>query len=137
MFTGDDSTSVFIGLIDESGTVASGQPGRFRLKTYGTMGGIQLEGFLVELDGAGNILVSEGYPFAWDSGMLTGGGVSINKYAPDGAHLWSVPIHPPVTGNFDHPGYVLGLGADQPGNVYAAGMYRDTLYLPPDTLVQF
>src|SRR5690606_11373037 len=90
---------------------------------------------LIDIDG--NVLSSEGFPFAWDSGMLTGGGVSINKYAPDGAHLWSVPIHPPVTGNFDHPGYVLGLGADQAGNVYAAGMYRDTLYLPPDTLVQF
>ena len=69
--------------------------------------------------------------------MLTSGGVSINKYAGDGTHLWSVPIHPPVVGSFDHPGYVLGLGTDQVGNVYAAGMYKDTLYLPPDTLAAF
>lgn len=98
---------------------------------------IDLRGFLIAIDADENLLSSEGFPFAWDSGMLTGGGVSINKYAPDGAYLWSVPIHPPVTGNFDHPGYVLGLGTDQAGNVYAAGIYRDTLYLPPDTLVQF
>src|SRR5690606_3287807 len=98
----------FIAKLDEAGRFVWGVPGGFRLQEDNGLFGIDLRGFQVAIDADGNLVSAEGFIYFWDSGMLTGGGVSINKYAPDGAHLWSVPIHPPVTGNFDHPGYVLG-----------------------------
>lgn len=95
-----------------------------------------LEGFLLAAD-EGGIYTSEGYEYAFDAGMFTSGGVSINRYGLDGTHEWTTAIHPPVASPGDQPGFALGLGLDRNGNVYVAGIYRDTLILAPDTLEVF
>lgn len=102
----------------------------------GGMSGIE-SGFVVAAHDTG-IYTSEGYIFVMDAGMLTSGGIALNRYAPDGTHQWTTPIPSPSIQQIDRqPGFVLGLGLDQAGQAYVAGIYRDTLVLAPDTLPPF
>lgn len=134
---GDRSTSAFIGRVDAEGDFRWGSPAAFRLANEDFFLGVDVKGFEISLDAGGSFYTSEGFSYWMDSDMLTAGGVSINKYAADGTHAWSIPVHPPVEGTTDQPGYILGLDTDQAGNVYAAGMYRDTLIIGGDTLAAF
>ncbi len=136
--TGDDSTSALIATFAGDASFLWGRQGAFRVKQGGTeLLGQLILGFEGAVDALGNIYTTEGYMFAYDSGMLTSGGVSINKYASDGTPVWTVPLHPPVSDPADQPGFAVGLGADRAGNLYTAGIYRDTLILAPDTLAAF
>lgn len=135
---GDDGTSALIAAFTADGAFSWGGAGAFRGGQDGSYpAGRLILGFEGAVDALGNVYTSEGYPFALDSGMLTGGGVSLNKYAPDGTSLWTVPLHTPVADPVDQPGFAVGLGLDRAGNLYTAGIYRDTLLLAPDTLVAF
>ena len=59
------------------------------------------------------------------------GGILINRYSENGDSLQATYLAGPVDDVFDAPGYVLGLGGDDFGNMYAAGHYIDTLRLSP------
>ena len=59
------------------------------------------------------------------------GGILINRYSENGDSLQATFLAGPVDDLFDAPGYILGLGGDDFGNMYAAGHYIDTLRLSP------
>ena len=59
------------------------------------------------------------------------GGILINRYSENGDSLQATFLAGPVDDLFDAPGYILGLGGDDAGNMYAAGHYIDTLRLSP------
>lgn len=83
------------------------------------------------------IYTSEGLVFIIDSGQLTAGGVSINAYTTDGAALQTTILGELHQQPGEWPGFAVGLGIDTAGNLYTAGIYRDTLLLAPDTLAPF
>ena len=55
----------------------------------------------------------------------------VNRYSENGDSLQATYLAGPVDDLFDAPGYILGLGGDDAGNMYAAGHYIDTLRLSP------
>ena len=59
------------------------------------------------------------------------GGILINRYTENGDSLQATYLAGPVDDLYDAPGYILGLGGDEAGNIYAAGHYIDTLRLSP------
>ena len=59
------------------------------------------------------------------------GGILFNRYSENGDSLQATYLAGPVYDFFDAPGYILGLGGDDAGNMYAAGHYIDTLRLDP------
>ncbi len=83
------------------------------------------------------VYTSEGLIPILDIGQLTAGGLSINAYTTDGDALQTTILGELHQLPGEWPGFALGLGLDQAGNVYTAGIYRDTLFLNPDTLVAF
>ncbi|MXY70423.1 MAG: T9SS type A sorting domain-containing protein [Acidobacteriia bacterium] len=70
-------------------------------------------------------------------GFVTGsrwgnfGGILINRFSENGDSLQATYLAGPVDDLYDAPGYFLGLGEDDDGNMYAAGHYIDTLRLNP------
>lgn len=83
------------------------------------------------------IYTSEGLIFWTDSGQLTTGGLSINRYDTNGNALQTVAFGDPDQSPGDWTGFINGFGVDQTSNVYVAGVYRDTLTFGTDTLVAF
>ena len=83
--------------------------------------------------GDDRIYTSEGIGLFTDSGQFAGGGVTIHAYTPDGDSLWTIipgeTFEAPL--DFGLYGNVLGMGLDRTGNIYAAGVYNDSL---PDPL---
>ena len=77
--------------------------------------------------------VSEGIGLVFDAGQHTPGGIAISAYTLDGDSLWTVfpgeTFEAPL--DFGLRGNVLGMDVDRTGNVYAAGVYNDSL---PDPL---
>ena len=59
------------------------------------------------------------------------GGILINRYSENGDSLQATYLAGPVDDLYDAPGYILGVGGDDAGNMYAAGHYIDTLRLSP------
>lgn len=59
------------------------------------------------------------------------GGILINRYSENGDSLQATYLAGPADDLYDAPGYILGLGGDDAGNMYAAGHYIDTLRLNP------
>jgi hypothetical protein len=84
----------------------------------------------------GAVYTSEGNHFALDANMWTEGGVVLNKYAADGAPLWSRPMgdSTQVLNSIVAPLYLKGLGIDRDDNLYVAGEFRGSLVLETDTL---
>ncbi len=92
-------------------------------------------------------VVAEG-PYVWTNegarrgGSVEGsrwgtfGGVLINRYSDAGDSLRVTYLAGPVDYYlYDAPAYILGLGGDDAGNVYATGYYLDTLRLGPEHLL--
>ncbi len=83
--------------------------------------------------GNDRVYVSEGIGLVFDAGQHTSGGIAISAYTVDGDSLWTV--FPGETSeaplDFGLRGNVLGMDVDRTGNVYAAGVYNDSL---PDPL---
>ncbi len=92
-------------------------------------------------------VVAEG-PYVWtNEGALRGvspittrwgnfGGILINRYSDAGDSLRATYLAGPVDYYlYDAPAYILGLGGDDAGNVYATGYYLDTLRLGPEHLL--
>lgn len=63
------------------------------------------------------------------------GGILINRYSDAGDSLQATYLAGPVDILYDAPAYILGLGGDDAGNVYATGYYLDTLRLGPEHLL--
>ena len=62
-------------------------------------------------------------------------GILINRYSEDGDSLLATYLAGPVNDIFDAPGYIEGIGVDGAGNIYAAGVFIDTLQLGPSHVV--
>ncbi len=63
------------------------------------------------------------------------GGILINRYSDAGDSLQATYLAGPVDYMFDAPAYILGLGGDDAGHMYATGYYLDTLRLGPEHLL--
>ena len=88
--------------------------------------------------GNDRIYTSEGSPLAIDSQQLTAAGIGIGVYTPGGDSIRTILLgdrH--YRDASDWRSNILGLGLDDAGNIYAAGIYDETLFLGPDTLVAF
>ncbi len=91
-------------------------------------------------------VVAQG-PYVWtNEGQLRGGsppttrweefgGILINRYSDAGDSLQATYLAGPVDILYDAPAYIMGLGGDDAGNVYATGYYLDTLRLGPEYML--
>ena len=89
------------------------------------------------------IYTNDGTPRTGNERHISHGGIMINTYADDGDSLRTIFL-----GEFDDnslypPAVINGLGLDQAGNIYIAGMYsgitysRDSLFSVPHALAGF
>ena len=130
-----DESYAFLIKYDDQGQQQWVKPGS--IKSSNPIFSPVLSGFLVDVHND-VLYTSEGYIYLFDADMLTMGGVSINAYHLDGTPRWSRPLHhADGIDPGEQPGFILGMGTDHDGHLYAAGIFRDSLLLGPDTLVAF
>ena len=88
--------------------------------------------------GNDRIYTSEGPPLVIDSRQLTAAGIGIGVYTPSGDSIRTILLgdrH--YRDASDWRSNILGLGLDDAGNIYAAGIYDETLFFGRDTLAAF
>ena len=125
-----DSSDSFMAGYDPTGNLQWAKTGTFVSPFR------KLCAFAVVTGTDGAVYSSEGHHFALDANMWTEGGVVLNKYAADGAPLWSRPMgdSTQVVNSIVAPLYLKGLGIDRDDNLYVAGEFRGSLVLETDTL---
>ncbi len=125
-----DSSNSFMAGYDPTGNLQWAKTGTFVSPFR------KLCAFAVVTGTDGAVYSSEGHHFALDANMWTEGGVVLNKYAADGAPLWSRPMgdSTQVVNSIVAPLYLKGLGIDRDDNLYVAGEFRGSLVLETDTL---
>ncbi len=88
--------------------------------------------------GNDRIYTSEGSPLVIDSRQLTAAGIGIGVYTPSAQSIRTILLGDRYyRGASNWRSNIMGIGLDDAGNIYAAGMYVDTLFFGSDTLATF